>query len=125
MTRQRLLHKIHVLRNLSSNQFCSTFYLIEVLHGSLRIRQVLQHLVLYLVHPVHCYSYSRFSGNNLLLGLLTLAEQIVQHGTLCANHCRQGWVGLLCKALIREYQKRNETNQLSFHRLSVFKVSHL
>ncbi len=79
ISRNGVLDQRHILWNLHGYEFCSSFNLIEVLHGTLCVGQVTKYLFLYLMHAFHGQCHRSLRGNNLLLRLLTFLEQILEH----------------------------------------------
>ena len=84
-----------VLRYLGRHQFPCTFDLVKVLHRTLRIGEIFQHLVLHAVYPVEGDSHGGFGGDNLLLRLSALVVQALQFQRLCRHRACQSRVYLL------------------------------
>ena len=98
VSRDRLRQQAAVLRYLGQHQLPGTLYLVEVLHGALRVREVFEHLVLHAVYSVERQRHRRLRGDNLLLRLPALFMQVLQLRRLCHDGCGQCRIGLLCMA---------------------------
>ena len=73
----RFKQQVAVLRDFLSHQFPCTLNLIEILHCSLCIGEVFQHLVLYTVYAVERHRHRCFCGDNLLLRLLAFLVDVL------------------------------------------------
>ena len=95
MSGQRVLHQSHVLRNLHRHQLCSTLDLIDILHGTLRIGEIVQYLVLHLMHTFHGHRDGSLGSDDLLLCIVPRVVDIVQNSGLSDDGSSQGRVNLL------------------------------
>ena len=93
-----------VLRDFFGYQFPGTLNLVEVLHGALRIRKVVQHLVFHLVNPFQRSGYCHFRCNDFLLRLLAVLVDLLQGCGLTQYGRSQRRVGLLGKERSFTYQ---------------------
>ena len=106
VTADRFEQQAAVLRYLRGHQFPGTLNLIEILHGTLCIGKIFQHLVLHTVYPVESNRYGSLGSNDFLMSLLAFVIDILQCGCLCKNSTRQCRVCLLCKS-VRTFQQKN------------------
>ena len=91
----RFCQQAAVLGDFRCHQFPCPFDLVQVLHRSLRVRQVFQHFVLDAVDTVEGHRYGGFCGYDTLLEFPPLLVDAFQFRCLCHNRCGQGRVSLL------------------------------
>ena len=110
MARQRVLQQRHVLWNLHRNKFCSPLNLIDVLHSTLCVGEIVQNLVLHLMHTLHGHRDGGLGSNDLLLSVVPRIIDVVQNRGLSDDGSREGRVNLLCAHPSCDGQQHSDTN---------------